>query len=174
MTMRANGVPEPHRVMKGGGEAFQKRVMNPRVFRVYMLVKMPVLGVTGAWLKELTLERCVSRLPFGWTTRNLFGVMPTGALAAAAEIASVSLWVINIRNQGASLVPVPVSVTVEAEQPITTDVTFRSLGGERYADAVLEASRGERIEEEVQVEGLDASGRRQCLVTLRWRLDPKM
>ncbi|MEL6177858.1 MAG: hypothetical protein AAFS10_02845 [Myxococcota bacterium] len=173
MRKQANGVPDRHRVMGEGGEAFKGRVMNPNVFRVYMLVKMPVLGVTGTWLKVLDLERCVAVLPYSWRVRNLFGVVTTGALAAAAEIASVSLWVINIRNQGAALTPVPVTVTVEAQQPVTEAVTFRCLDGERYADVVLEAAGGASVEEACQVEGVNVHGQRVCLVTLWWRLDPK-
>ena len=160
-------------VLGPGGASFQARVMKPAMFRVYTLVKMPVLGVTGTTLRALDLARCEAVLPYCWTSKNMFGAMTSGAVLAAAQVSSACLWVINIRNQGASLTPVPVSVTVESEQLIKEELTFVCLEGDRYPEAVARATKGESVEEEMAVEGMNARGQVVCTVRLKWRLDPK-
>ena len=160
-------------VLGPGGEAFKNRVMKPAMFRAYTLVKMPVLGVTGATLKALDVSRCEAVLPYCWTSKNMFGAMTSGAALAAAQIASACLWVVNIRNQGASLTPVPVSITIEAPQLIKEELTFVCLEGDRYPEAVASAARGEAVEEEVTIEGINDSGQTLCQVRITWRLDPK-
>ena len=169
-----SGAATPRRLNEGG-EKFRGRVMNPKVFRVYMWMKMPALGVTGTWLSELNLDRCEAVLPFGWGTRNLFGKMHTAALAAAGEVASVCLWMINIRNQPVGLVPVPVEVTVHAARPLDGGpVHMRAQGGDAYGAIVEQVAASlSPAELETTVEGVTTGGEVVCEVRIRWRIEPK-
>ncbi len=125
--------------LKEGGKKFIERVSNPKTFKAYMLVKTPVLGVTGAYLEELATHGSRMVLPFGRRTKDLFGNVFTGALVAAAEIASASVLVLHIRNQGADLTARLKKTSIEAHHDVDGDVTVLCHEGLHYAEFVERA-----------------------------------
>ncbi len=156
-----------------GGVKFQNRVMNPRVFKLYMMVKMPVLGVTGATLEALDLTRGVALLPYSWSARNMFGALHPAAIAAGAEIASAALLVINMRNQGASLTPALLDMSVALERPVREGLRLSCIKGGDYPQFVADAIAQGGAEREVEVNAMTVSGEQLGVIRMRWRLNPK-
>lgn len=162
------------RDLQEGGLKFKQRVSNPVVFRAYMMVKMPTLGVTGASIRDLTPTSCAVELPLGWGTGDLFGRIATPAALAAAEIASASLMVINIRNQGAALNPRVVNVLLGAATPVKEDLIFTCEHGEGYGQLVADAAAtGETIRRLFTVVGKTRGGQEAFSVQLEWEVAPK-
>jgi hypothetical protein len=160
--------------LKEGGAAFKKRVSNPRVFKAYMLVKAPVLGVTGAYLDEIGTHAARLVVPYGRAAKNLFGNMFASAVLAGAETASASMIVLHTRNQGGKLTAELKKVSMESHASPTDDVRVIADDGAAYADFVRRAiDSGEPIEETFTVTVVDSAGETTHRVELTWELHEK-
>lgn len=165
-----------HRLLKinPGGQKFIDRVSTPATFKAYMLVKAPVLGVTGAYLDELAAHGSRMVVPFGRRTKDLFGNVFTSALMAAAEIASASMIVLHIRNQDAPLTSRLVGFSCEAEEELSSDATVLCHDGLGYAEFVERIARsGEPDRETFEARIVDASGTVTHRLELTWELSRK-
>lgn len=157
--------------LREGGSKFRNRVINPLMFRAYMLAKMPVLGVTGTYLDEINTHHCVATLPCGWTTKNLFGETFNAAVLAAAETTSVALLVLHIRNQDADVKPEVVEIDSKFDPAKLEELTLRCDDGARYADFVARAvDADEPIEQSFAVEVRDKQGHELHDIEITWRL----
>ena len=157
-----------------GGAKFQKRVSSPRVFRAYMLVKAPVLGVTGASLESIETHGARMALPFSKRTKNLFGNMFGSAVIASAETTSASMLVLHIRNQGAKLTAELVGIDYQALESGNEPLRVFAHEGLRYAEFVeLASTSGKPEEESFEVTAANAGGTTTHRIKLTWRLVPK-
>lgn len=156
------------------GEVFKNRVKNPNMFRAYMLAKMPTLGVTTSYLEQIEVGACRVILPFSWTTKDLFGRMSTAAVMAGAEAASVTLLVLNIRNQQAAVVPRVRSLRLESARDVHEQLTFICEDGPGYGEFVAMAAQlKEPMTRELVVVAQDERGEETHRVYLEWELAPK-
>lgn len=169
--MAENPQPNPPMDLREGGAKFRNRVINPLMFRAYMLAKMPVLGVTGTYLDEINTHHCAATLPCGWTTKNLFGEMFNAAVLAAAETTSVALLVLHIRNQGADVKPEVVEIDSKFGTRKLEELKLRCNDGARYADFVARAKDASGpIEETFEVDVRDQRGDEVHEIEITWRL----
>lgn len=159
--------------LQQGGEAFRNRVISPLMFRSYMLVKMPVLGVTGAYLSQIDTRRTEIFLPYSWTTKNLFGRMFDSAVTAAAETASLSLLVLHIRNQDTDLTAELAEMECEVHRTVDEDLQLRCQDGYRYADFVNRAVDTAPMTKSFEVVAETANGRPTHEFEFTWRLREK-
>lgn len=159
--------------LQEGGAKFRDRVSNTRMFRLYMLVKQPMLGVTGATLVAVETERIEMRLPDSRATRNLFGDFFGGAVAVAAETTSAAMCVLHIRNQGASLRAELVELNMRQERRAEGALRVVAERGVDYANFVERARKDGEAEESFSILALDSSGQTTHSFTITWRLFPK-
>ena len=159
--------------LRNGGEAFRNRVISPLMFRSYMLVKMPVLGVTGAYLSQIDTRRSEAHLPYSWTTKNLFGRMFDSAVTATAETTSLSLLVLHIRNQDADLTAELVEMECDVLRTVEQDLHLRCQDGYRYADFVNRAADSGPMTQSFEVCAETIDGRATHEFEFRWRLRAK-
>lgn len=159
--------------LSDGGREFRDRVKNPNLFRAYMLAKAPVLGVTGAYLDRIDLEQTEMVVPFGRGTKNLFGNMFGGALAAAAEMNSASMLVLHARNAGVSVNAELVRLTFE--EHVSSRETLRAIcrDGDRYAALVADAAANGEATDTFGVVFLDNTGVKTHDVEITWRITRK-
>ncbi len=156
--------------LRDGGQAFRDRVARPLMFRAYMLAKMPVLGVTGSYLTEIDTRRATLALPFGWTTKNLFGRLFDSAVVAAAETTSLALLVLHLRNQQTELTAELAEIEAEILESTTEDLQITCDDGHRYADFVSRTARRAPRTERFEVLARTSTGRIVHRIELRWRL----
>ena len=169
--MAATQPANPPMDLREGGEKFRNRVINPLMFRAYMLAKMPVLGVTGTYLDEINTHHCAATLPCGWTTKNLFGETFNAAVLAAAETTSVALLVLHIRNQDADVKPEVVEIDSKFGPAKLEELHLRCDDGARYADFVARAiDEGGPIEQTFPVSVRDKHGEDVHEISITWRL----
>jgi hypothetical protein len=64
------------------------RMRNPWLLRGFMLAKLPLALVAGLRVRELSQERCVVTVPYGWRTQNPFRSTYFAALSMAAEMST--------------------------------------------------------------------------------------
>ena len=160
--------------LQSGGLKFKNRVSSARVFKAYMLVKAPVLGVTGATLEEIGTHGVRMALPFSSRAKNLFGNMFGSAVIAAAETTSAAMLVLHIRNQGAKLTAELVGIDYKAIAQPTEDLRVFAHEGLRYAEFVQTAALSGKPETQAfTVSAATKAGDETHQLTLHWRLKPK-
>ena len=70
---------------------YQKQVLNPFLFRIGMLRRLPSVVFWGIHIKSLDEEICKVNIPFTWRTQNPFRSIYFAALAGAAELSTGAL-----------------------------------------------------------------------------------
>lgn len=79
---------------------YQKKMKNPFVFWIIMLVKLPSAVFWGFRIKELNAEKCEVSLPYSWRTQNPFNSIYFAALAGAAELSTGALCQLAMSGKG--------------------------------------------------------------------------
>jgi hypothetical protein len=69
-------------------EALRRRLLNPWLYRLYLLRRLPLAAAAGLRLERLDDSACVVSLPGGWRTQNPFRSTYFAAQAMAAEMST--------------------------------------------------------------------------------------
>jgi hypothetical protein len=69
-------------------ERLRRRLLNPWIFRAYLLRRLPLAAGAGLRLSCLDEERCTVVLPGGWRTQNPFHSTYFAAQTMAAEMST--------------------------------------------------------------------------------------
>ena len=69
-------------------ERLRRRLLNPWLFRVYLLGQLPLAAAAGLRVRRLDETGCDVSLPGGWRTRNPFASTYFAAQAMAAEMST--------------------------------------------------------------------------------------
>ena len=135
------------------------RLRNPWLLRGFMLAKLPLALIAGLRVHELTRERCVVTVPYGWRTTNPFRSTYFAALSMAAEMSTGAPGMIAVE-----LAPQPVALLIvglEAsfEKKATALTSFTCEDGAKAFAAVEETLRtGEPAVARLETVGRMADG----------------
>ena len=67
---------------------FQKKMLNPFFFKLFLFLKLPMAFLAGLKLKELTDEHAVVLMKYQYLNKNPFGSIYFACLSMAGELAS--------------------------------------------------------------------------------------
>jgi hypothetical protein len=138
-TTAAVAVPTPSR--NPAAAKFRNRMLNPWLMRGYFLAKLPLALVAGLRLRELTPERCVATVPYGWRSTNPFRSTYFAALSMAAELSTGALGMLATRSAPQSVAMLIVGLEASFEKKATTLTTFTCEDGAKVFAAVDETLR---------------------------------
>lgn len=120
--------------------------------RAFGLFKVPMLLFVSPKVEELTDDRCVIRLPLNYRTKNHWGTMYFGALAAGADCAGGLMAMHLIRQKGNQLSLIFKDFHAEFLKRPEGDVFFTCENGTEVRELVNRAlESGEREESKVIV-----------------------
>lgn len=71
--------------------AYQNKALNPILFRIDMLRRLPSIVFWGVKLAALDENGCTVIIPYSWRTQNPFKSIYFAALAGAAELSTGAL-----------------------------------------------------------------------------------
>lgn len=122
-------------------ERLRRRMLNPFLMRGFFLAKVPLALAAGLRVRELTTERCVTTVPYGWRTTNPFRSTYFAAQSMAAELSTGALAGLAVE-----LAPKPVALLIihlEAsfEKKATALTAFTCEDGAKIFAAVEETLR---------------------------------
>jgi len=69
-------------------KSFQKKMLNPFFFKLFLFLKLPMAFLAGLKLKELTDEHAVVLMKYKYLNKNPFGSIYFACLSMAGELAS--------------------------------------------------------------------------------------
>tara|TARA_B110000467_G_C17986265_1_gene297893 strand:+ start:64 stop:549 length:486 start_codon:yes stop_codon:yes gene_type:complete len=67
---------------------FQRRMLNPFLFKLFLLFKLPMAFLAGLKLKELAIESSLVTMRYKYLNKNPFGSIYFACLSMAGELAS--------------------------------------------------------------------------------------
>ena len=68
--------------------SFQKKMLNPFFFRLFLFFKLPMAFLAGIKLKELSDNRSLLQMKYKYLNKNPFGSIYFACLSMAGELAS--------------------------------------------------------------------------------------
>lgn len=110
-------------------------------FRMYLLYKLPAAFFSGIKIREISMEKCTTFVPYKWLTQNPFRSTYFASLAMAAEMSTGLLALINTYQRNP---PISMLVTKMEANYFTKakGVTFFTCEeGQEIANAVNEADK---------------------------------
>jgi len=153
---------------------FQKLVNNRFLFRLYLLKSLPLAFIAGIRVKELTNERSVTTVKYGWLTQNPFRSMYFACQAMAAEMSTGLLLINGIYKS----VP-PVSMLIVQNKAVYYKkaigrITFICSDGIIILESINKAkSTGESVLIDTIAIGKDESGDTVAEFTFTWSVKVK-
>lgn len=78
---------------------YQKKVLNPWIFRMGMLFKLPSVFFWGIKIQSLDEKQVELTLPFRWATQNPFKSIYFASLAGAAELSTGALCQLHLAGR---------------------------------------------------------------------------
>ena len=68
--------------------SFQKKMLNPFLFKLFLFLKLPMAFLAGLRLKELSDAHAVVKMKYNYLNKNPFGSIYFACLSMAGELAS--------------------------------------------------------------------------------------
>jgi len=118
-----------------------RRMRRPFLMRLFFLAKLPLALVAGLRVREISAERCVTSVPYGWRSTNPFRSTYFAALAMAAELSTGALAMLATELAPAPVAMLIVGLEASFEKKATGLTTFVCADGAGAAAAVAETVR---------------------------------
>lgn len=117
-------------------ENYRRRVTNPWLMRLFLLAKLPLGFMAGLRVKELSRERCLTTVPYGWRTQNPFRSTYFAAQSMAAELSTGALTLLATSSAPRSVAMLIVGLDATFGKKATDTTTFTCEAGDTLFDAV--------------------------------------
>ena len=113
-----------------------RRMLSPLTLKGFFLAKLPLALVAGLRMEELTPERCVTSVPYGWRTTNPFRSTYFAALSMAAELATGALGMLATQTAAEPVAMLIVGLSASFEKKASARTRFVCADGPRVFAAV--------------------------------------
>ena len=117
------------------------RMRNPWLLRGFMLAKLPLALFAGLRVRELTEDRCVVSVPYGWRSTNPFRSTYFAALGMAAEMSTGAPAMMAVETAPHPVAMLIVGLEASFEKKATATTAFVCEDGHKVFAAVAETVR---------------------------------
>src|SRR5215210_6119195 len=144
----------PLEARSGATAKLRHRMLNPFLMRGFFLSKLPLALFAGLRLRELTEERCVATVPYGWRSTNPFRSTYFAALSMAAELSTGALAMAAVKSAPRPVALLITGLTASFEKKATGVTAFTCEEGTKLFEAVTRTiATGEAVAVEVPTVG---------------------
>ena len=119
--------------------SFLQLVNHPFKFRLYLLYRLPAAFFSGVKVKECTLEKCTTSVPYKWLTQNPFRSTYFASLSMAAEMSTGLLALNNVYKREPAISMLVTKMEAQYFKKATGLTFFTCEEGMQIANAVNEA-----------------------------------
>ena len=151
---------------------YQRRMTNPIVFWLAMLVKLPSAIFWRLRIKALNAEKCQVSIPYFWRSQNPFKSIYFAALAGAAELSTGALCQLALAGKGAFSMLV-VDFRAEYYKKANTKITFTCEQGTELFHLIDELKVGDTNQLTMISEGKNSSGELVAKFYVTWSFKRK-
>ena len=121
-------------------ERLRRKMLNPFLMPLYMLVKLPLGVAAGMRVKALDTGRCQTAIRYGWRNTNPFRSMYFAAQSMAAELSIGALALLAVEAAPQSVAMLITGLESTFVKKATGMVTFTCEAGDEIFAAVRETS----------------------------------
>lgn len=151
---------------------YQRKMTNPFIFWVAMLVKLPSAVFWRLKIKTLTTEKCEVTIPFFWRSQNPFKSIYFAALAGAAELSTGALCQLALTGRGQFSMLV-VDFRAEYSKKANTKITFSCEQGEELFDLINQMQVGQAAQLTMISTGKNTAGETVAKFFVTWSFKRK-
>lgn len=153
---------------------FQKLITNPFLFRLYLLKKLPLAYIAGIRVKELSDERAVTTVKYGWLTQNPFRSMYFACLSMAAEMSTGLLVLNGVYNSKPAVSMLIIKNQALYHKKAIGNITFTCSDGNLINTFIHQAkTTGESVLVDTTSIGKDEAGDVVAEFTFTWSMKAK-
>lgn len=153
---------------------FQKLITNPFLFRLYLLKKLPLAFIAGLRVKELSDERAVTTVKYGWLTQNPFRSMYFACLSMAAEMSTGLLVLNGVYNSKPAVSMLIIKNQALYHKKAIGKITFTCSDGNLINTLIHQAkTTGESVLVDTTSIGKDEAGDVVAEFTFTWSMKAK-
>ncbi|MCE9539958.1 MAG: DUF4442 domain-containing protein [Bacteroidetes bacterium] len=153
---------------------FQKLITNPFLFRLYLLKKLPLAFIAGLRVKELSEERAVTTVKYGWLTQNPFRSMYFACLSMAAEMSTGLLVLNGVYNSKPAISMLIIKNQAIYHKKAIGNITFTCSDGNLINTLINKAKvSGESVLVDTTSIGKDEAGDVVAEFTFTWSMKAK-
>ena len=117
-------------------EKLRKKMLNPFIFFLFTLLKVPAVAIAGIRIKRLSAATCTASVPFKFLNKNPFKSMYFAVQAMAAEISTAIPAMLAIEKHDLSFAMLVIDVKAEFFKKGISKVTFTCSDGLAFAAAL--------------------------------------
>lgn len=152
----------------------RRRMLRPMLLRGFFLAKLPLALIAGLRLRELTPERCVTTVPYGWRTTNPFRSTYFAALSMAAEMSTGALAMTLVETAPKPVSMLITGMTATFGKKATGLTFFTCADGAKLSEGVARAvATGEPVTVEALTIGTAPDGVEVARFTFTWSFKAK-
>ena len=150
-------------------ERIRRRMLNPFLFRAFMLAKLPLGLCAGMRLRSLDAGRCQTTVPYGWRSTNPFRSIYFAAQSMAAELSTGAIAMLAVESAPAPVAMLITGLESTFTKKATSLTTFTCEEGARLFAAVRETVvTGEPAVTRVETVGRMADGTEVSRFVFTW------
>ena len=130
-------------------KSFQKKMLNPFFFKLFLLLKLPMAFLAGLKLKELTDDHAVVLMRYKYLNKNPFGSIYFACLSMAGELASGMLAASIAFKSNPGISMLVVGVTFKFTKKAVGIITFECNQGKEIYQTIqksIDTGEGKAIE----------------------------
>ena len=130
-------------------KSFQKRMLNPLFFKLFLLLKLPMVFLAGISLKELTHEYSLVQMRYKYLNKNPFGSIYFACLSMAGELASGMLAASITYKNESKISMLVVGVNINFTKKAVGIITFECNQGKEILATIqksIDTGEGQAIE----------------------------
>jgi len=128
---------------------FKQRMLNPFIFKLFLLFKLPMAFLSGLKLKELTTEHSLIKMKYKYLNKNPFGSIYFACLSMSGELASGILAASTIYESSSKVSMLVVKFDVKFLKKAVGTISFRCNDGlaiKKTIDSAIASGEGKTID----------------------------
>ncbi|MBY0434105.1 MAG: DUF4442 domain-containing protein [Cyclobacteriaceae bacterium] len=150
-------VEEKAPVLSPAQQKFVKRITNPFLFNLFLLIKLPMGFLSGMKIKQADTQTCVTTVPYRWLNQNPFRSTYFAVLSMAAELSTGMAALLAV--EGTSVAVIIVNMEAEFIKMAKNTTTFTCLECQKLFEAAAHArATGEAVTATVETTGVSQDG----------------
>ncbi len=146
-----------------------KQTSNPFLFKLFLLVKLPMAFLAGVKVKTLNEDTCEITVPYCWLNQNPFRSTYFAVLAMAGEMSTGFFGMMYTINAKPSIAMLVTNLEAKFVKKATGLTTFRCEDGAKVRQAIEESVlTGEGREVTTKSVGYSESGEIESEFIITW------
>ena len=129
--------------------SFQRKMLNPFFFKLFLLLKLPMAFLAGIKLNELSDRKAVLQMKYKYLNKNPFGSIYFACLSMAGELASGMLAASIAYKSNPKLSMLVIGVTIKFTKKAVGIITFECNQGKEIYQTIqksIDTGEGQAIE----------------------------